>query len=728
MLQLHKLSKYYHDKQTVVKALDDISLRFENNEFVVITGESGSGKSTLLNVISGLDSYEDGEMLFMGKETSYYTFEDWEAYRKNHIGFIFQHYNLIESYTVYQNIEIASIIAHPHLDEREKTIKQLLEKVGLKGKEKQKASTLSGGEKQRVAIARALAKDAPIIIADEPTGNLDQKTSKTIMELLKEISKDKLILLVSHSFEATKAYATRHIRLADGEVISDDKKEKPQAQTQKQQPKNEPLHYKDLIFMGIKNLLATPKKTLFTLFVTLFVVATFALIYGAYVQQANTEGQIGGFYYFENPNRIMVTKRDASFFSDADIVDFQALDGVQAVLPYDNVLDLRTYIQIAGADFHYFLDGYFNHPATIQNNDISAGRLPQHAGEVIVQTDAFELGDTINISVETPMRFDEENDTKTYAFEVVGKLSGNPYSAVIYPHADFFDNDSIKSYGLFLQQNTITISYENNTAQINPSLSLDTELNEGEIIISDYLARQLENNLSNGDSLSTGDTITMSFVEKLSKDPIESEFTVIDISEELDRYGIYISLNEASLIPLFEDIEPYQISLMVFDGFDANRVLQQLEDKDVHTLYPAGISDPFAQISQAIMNLFLGFLSVIVLIVMYFIGYMALKNVMEAKRKDYVILRSIGLFKKDLNRLSILEIMIIMFLAIFIAMIALMINANLYAFLPNYLRYYRWENYLFMVVLLLLMSVLLALRFNQRIFSKSVITAFKDQG
>lgn len=728
MLELKKLSKYYHDKQTVVKALDDISLTFENNEFVVITGESGSGKSTLLNVISGLDSYEDGEMFFMNQETSYFTFEDWERYRKNHIGFIFQHYNLIESYTVYQNIDIASTIAHPHLAAREKTVMQLIEKVGLKGKEKQKASTLSGGEKQRVAIARALAKDAPIIIADEPTGNLDQKTSKTILELLKDISKDKLVLLVSHSYETTKAYATRHIRLADGEVISDDKKRQKQTPVQKTDLKSEQLNFKDLFFIGIKNLLATPKKTMFTLFVALFVVGTFALIYGAYVQQANTESSLGGFRYFENPNRIMVTNRDLSAFSEADLAYFESLDGVQTVLPYDTILGLRAYVQIIGDGYQFFYDGFFNHPKTIQNSDISAGRLPQNSNEVIVRMDEFDLGDTIKISIEIPMRFGEETDIRIYEFEVVGKLTGNPYPPVIYPHADFFEDDVIRAFGLFMHQETIFFPYNSSLGNISPSLSLNNELEADEIIISQYLARQIKNDGFDGDNLVVGDTITMEILEKLSLQPIEADFTIKDISEDLGNYGVHISLSEEGLVHLFDDVKPHQISLMVFDSFDANRVLDQLEEVNVHSLYPAGISDPLAQIGQAIMNLFLGFLSVIVLFVMYFIGYMALKNVMEAKRKDYVILRSIGLFKKDLNRLSILEILMVMFLAIFIAMIALIINANIYAFLPNYLRYYQWGNYLFLAVLLLIMSVFLALRFNQRIFSRSVITAFKDQG
>ena len=183
MLKLKNVSKFYYNKGVVSSGIFKINLEFNMNEFVVITGESGSGKSTLLNVISGLDSYEEGEMYINGEETSYYTEKDFFDYRKRYIGNIFQNFNLINSYTVYENVELVLLInGFKSKDIREK-VDNVLKQVGMYKYRNTKVSKLSGGEKQRVAIARTLAKDSRIIVTDEPTGNLDSKSAKNIVEL-----------------------------------------------------------------------------------------------------------------------------------------------------------------------------------------------------------------------------------------------------------------------------------------------------------------------------------------------------------------------------------------------------------------------------------------------------------------------------------------------------------------------------------------------------------------
>ena len=200
MLKLKNVSKFYYNKGVVSSGIFKINLEFNMNEFVVITGESGSGKSTLLNVISGLDSYEEGEMYINGEETSYYTEKDFFDYRKRYIGNIFQNFNLINSYTVYENVELVLLInGFKSKDIREK-VDNVLKQVGMYKYRNTKVSKLSGGEKQRVAIARTLAKDSRIIVTDEPTGNLDSKSAKNIVELLHEISKDKFVIVVTHNY------------------------------------------------------------------------------------------------------------------------------------------------------------------------------------------------------------------------------------------------------------------------------------------------------------------------------------------------------------------------------------------------------------------------------------------------------------------------------------------------------------------------------------------------
>lgn len=199
MLKLKNVSKFYYQKGIITSGFSKVNLEFKMGEFVVITGESGSGKSTLLNVISGLDSYEEGELYINGCETSHYNEFDFEHYRKKYIANIFQNFNLINSYTVYQNIELILLLnGYEKKDVHDKII-NLIDRVGLSKYKNTKVSKLSGGQKQRVAIARALAKETPIIVADEPTGNLDKKSADSVLKLLSEISKDKLVIIVTHN-------------------------------------------------------------------------------------------------------------------------------------------------------------------------------------------------------------------------------------------------------------------------------------------------------------------------------------------------------------------------------------------------------------------------------------------------------------------------------------------------------------------------------------------------
>ena len=201
MLKLENVSKIYYTNGIVATGISKVNLELNIGEFVVITGESGSGKSTLLNVISGIDSYEEGEMYINGKETSHYTEKDFEEYRKKYIANIFQSFNLINSYTVYQNVELVLLLNGYKRKQIKKKVLDIIDKVGLTKFKNTKVSKLSGGQKQRVAIARAIVKDTPIIVADEPTGNLDTKSAYEIIELLKNVAKDKLVVIVTHNIE-----------------------------------------------------------------------------------------------------------------------------------------------------------------------------------------------------------------------------------------------------------------------------------------------------------------------------------------------------------------------------------------------------------------------------------------------------------------------------------------------------------------------------------------------
>ena len=221
MLQLNHIKKEYKTGDLVQKALDDVSLNLRDNEFVAILGPSGSGKTTLLNVIGGLDRYDSGDLIINGISTKKYTDRDWDSYRNHTIGFVFQSYNLIPHQTVLSNVELALTISGISGAERRSRATKALEQVGLGDQLHKQPSEMSGGQMQRVAIARALVNNPDILLADEPTGALDSDTSIQVMELLKEVAKDRLVVMVTHNPELAEQYATRIVRLRDGVIQSD---------------------------------------------------------------------------------------------------------------------------------------------------------------------------------------------------------------------------------------------------------------------------------------------------------------------------------------------------------------------------------------------------------------------------------------------------------------------------------------------------------------------------
>ena len=223
MLELKNITKDYVSGDSTVQALKGISIEFRKSEFVSILGQSGCGKTTLLNIIGGLDRYTSGDLVINGKSTKKFKDKDWDAYRNYSVGFVFQSYNLIPHQTILSNVELALTISGVSREERKERAIKALEDVGLKEQIHKKPNQLSGGQMQRVAIARALVNNPDIILADEPTGALDTKTSVQIMEILKEISKDKLIVMVTHNPELAEKYSTRIVRILDG-VITDDSK------------------------------------------------------------------------------------------------------------------------------------------------------------------------------------------------------------------------------------------------------------------------------------------------------------------------------------------------------------------------------------------------------------------------------------------------------------------------------------------------------------------------
>ncbi len=270
MLQLVDIVKEYGTEENKVHALKGVSINFRSNEFVSILGHSGCGKTTLLNIIGGLDRYTSGDLIIKGKSTKKYKDKDWDAYRNHSIGFVFQSYNLIPHQTVLANVELALTVSGVSKSERTRRAKEVLNKVGLGDQLHKKPNQMSGGQMQRVAIARALINDPEILLADEPTGALDTETSVQIMGLLKEIAKDRLVIMVTHNPELAEEYSTRIVKLLDGEIVDDsdpfDGKEKNYKIKDAKELKHKRMSFFTALSLSLNNLRTKKGRTLLTAF------------------------------------------------------------------------------------------------------------------------------------------------------------------------------------------------------------------------------------------------------------------------------------------------------------------------------------------------------------------------------------------------------------------------------------------------------------------------------
>lgn len=394
LLTLKNIGKIYVSEGNVSVGIRGVNLSLDRGEFVAVTGKSGSGKSTLLNVLSGMDTYEEGELYINGEPTSHYMQSDWEEYRKKYISFIFQDYNIIESFTVLQNVELALMNIESPKERRRKAL-ELLRRVGLDKHIHHKGSKLSGGQKQRTVIARALAKDSPIILADEPTGNLDSKTSKEIIELLREVSKEKLVVVVTHNFDQVEEYATRHIRIFDGAVESDhmisdesiisdpesslrDRENLKYKRNASVRPEKTATHtLRNGLILGRVRFAAMPKLSFF-----LCVLMTLTALVITMVSSISYEALelFEDTYMFTHiDGRTVIARIDGAPISEDELAELSNKIGAKTVMHYDFMLDRETTYMSLGDDFYHFGFGY---PANSVEPDV--GRLPEKDNEVLM--------------------------------------------------------------------------------------------------------------------------------------------------------------------------------------------------------------------------------------------------------------------------------------------------------------------------------------------------------
>ncbi len=386
LLELRNIGKIYVSENNVAVGIRGVNLSFDRGEFVAVTGKSGSGKSTLLNVISGMDTYEEGELLIEGEPTSHFMQKDWEEYRKQYISFIFQEYNIIESFTVLQNVELALMNIEDPKERRERAM-ELLRRVGLESHFHHKGSKLSGGQKQRTVIARALAKDSPILLCDEPTGNLDSKSSTEIIELLREVSRDKLVIIVTHNFEQVENYATRHIRIFDG-AVETDHTVRPAAPVADAPiaPVATPVRkikhtLRSGLHLGRVRFTATPKLSVFLCILMVLTSLVLAIITSLTYESRNLFDDKTMFTHI--PGRTVIVRRDGAVITDEELAELADKVGAEDYLHYDNMLDETVGIPL-GDDFEWkYYRFSFGYPA--ESLKLDEGRYPEKDNEVIME-------------------------------------------------------------------------------------------------------------------------------------------------------------------------------------------------------------------------------------------------------------------------------------------------------------------------------------------------------
>lgn len=427
MIQLKDINKTYTAGDTVVKALNNININFREKEFVSILGPSGCGKTTLLNILGGLDRYDYGDIVVNGTSTKQFKDKDWDAYRNHYIGFVFQSYNLIPHLSIVENVELALSIGGTNKKNKRKMALDALEKVGLKAQAKKKPNQLSGGQMQRVAIARAIVNNPEIILADEPTGALDSETSVQVMDILKEISKEHLVIMVTHNKELADKYSTRVINLLDGNLVGDSspftiEENKEVKQTKKNKSA---MSIFTAFSLSFKNLMSKIGKTLLVSFAGSIGIIGIALVLavstGLNSYIASMQSNALGNY----PITVSAISVDMDSFKSFDRKDDASGGSENEIVPYNPMVQYVKY-----GHYNNLTSNFVNKVKEFEENDKQNGN---------------EKLNVVDYNYYLPVRFVTKNisgESVTYTYAVrkntTSILSGSSSSS-IYPMLDNLD-------------------------------------------------------------------------------------------------------------------------------------------------------------------------------------------------------------------------------------------------------------------------------------------------
>ncbi|MDY5462772.1 ABC transporter ATP-binding protein/permease [Hornefia butyriciproducens] len=760
MIEMRKVSKFYSGHDTVSTGFSKVDLNLDIGEFVVITGESGGGKSTLLNVISGLDTYEEGEMFVAGQDTSAFRTEDYENYRKTYIGNIFQDYNLINSYTVYQNVELAMLLNGRKKRELKSGIMGILRWLGLRDYARTRVSRLSGGQKQRVAIARAFAKDAPIIVADEPTGNLDSESAALVMETLYKISRDKLVIVVTHNYEQAEPYATRRIMMRDGRIIEDQKLKPVQNVEQESEAvagkeakkKRTRLSAISELRLGIRNTFNLPAKFLLLLFIYLFVSTAVLGGYSALMNQEHEVSLQGSnqYFYDTSPERIVLHRQDQKAFTAADYKKIEGMANIDHIVKNDLALDRVISLESQ----KIYVEGPAYSVSTISSGKLSFGRLPKKANEIVVgvndMSEAYEslkemgekiLGkryylDTYNVDEGTGGRISDKK------VRVVGVILNDEEDsrAAMYAYSRIYVTDELAnrilvstvatSSGTTLTMNGKIVSRNNAQA-----VFISDRVSPGNVwICEDDAESYYKDGKAVGYPLKV--KITNRYFTSRRTLKVSAVFKADNMQSLLgyqksdyDTYAQCIFVNSRDFNRLF-DRGNYQISAYMKNEVKSDATMKALKSAGYQPLSMKSVLSDTTQGTAFINKIFSRVLLGILFIALFFIAYAVIRLIMRSRNTYYSTLRILGASRGNTANLLRIELLMVMLIAVALVMgFVTLVNQGILPLtaVKNFVSFMRPRYYSALFIIMLVMSLLISERYSRKIFKKSAMNVYRGE-
>lgn len=699
MLEIKHIKKSYKTGDFVQKALNDVSIQFRQNEFVAILGPSGSGKTTLLNVLGGLDHYDSGDLIINGKSTKNFKAADWDAYRNNSVGFIFQSYNLIGHISIQDNVEMALTLSNVKKKERRKRAREALKSVGLLEHAHKRPNQLSGGQMQRVAIARSLVNNPDIILADEPTGALDSNTSKQIMDLIQKIASDKLVIMVTHNQDLAYQYATRVIEVKDGKVVSDSNPLTKEEQEEEQYKlKKTKMSFMEALYLSFNNIMTKKGRTLITAFASSIGIIGIALILSL---SNGFDLQIDKFERgILSAMPIMISKQSMDLDEESLVQltgeEQEKYPDKQTVIPKDNALeslvhqnkindDYIDYIENIPSDLVYGVsytkmtalnvltehDGkvsvadtqdisFSALPKSLDENtpnaameayyDILAGTLPQKKEDIVLIVDA---SNRVNTEILQLLGFDTMDEIPFD--EIIGKTIKVALNDDFYVKmGDYFvRNPDLQS--VYDNSITLTVSGILRMKEDFPSYVSSASLCYTDELLDEVIAANNESEIVKAQQASDVNVLTGMPFSDSTDNTVSSSSAGMTITK--DTVLGYLGADQTPyMIYLFpKDFERKDELLKYLDAYNDDK---EDDDKVIYMDQAELISSMSSSIMSAVTIVLIAFSSISLIVSSIMIGIITYISVLE-RTKEIGILRALGARKKDISRVFNAETFII---------------------------------------------------------------------